>query len=235
MLTYESGGGVARRVDPRTKLALQAGFAVAAFAATTPSGLAVLTGGVAMALAAGRVGPLEAVLEFGPFVPFLLGAPILAGLSLSSPWFVWEDAISPLLASYRNVLLLVLGAVYVKTTPVRESQAAVRWFLPGRVGRGAALGVGFVFRLLPAVQADLSQIRTAMRARAGQNRALTDRMRIVATEGLHRAIDRSDSLSTALRARCLSWNATTPPLAAGPVDYGLVAVALGLLGSPLVL
>ncbi|MDL0128925.1 energy-coupling factor transporter transmembrane protein EcfT, partial [Halobacterium salinarum] len=42
-LAYRPGGGVLHRLDPRAKLALQAGFAAAAFAHTTILGLAALT------------------------------------------------------------------------------------------------------------------------------------------------------------------------------------------------
>ncbi|MDL0125389.1 energy-coupling factor transporter transmembrane protein EcfT, partial [Halobacterium salinarum] len=38
-LAYRPGGGVLHRLDPRAKLALQAGFAAAAFAHTTILGL----------------------------------------------------------------------------------------------------------------------------------------------------------------------------------------------------
>ncbi|MFB6070531.1 MAG: energy-coupling factor transporter transmembrane protein EcfT [Halanaeroarchaeum sp.] len=231
MLRYEPGSGLARSLDPRAKLAVQAALAVAAFAHTTVAGLLALTGVVLAVLAAARLGPVEALGEYGPLVPFLVGAPLLAGLTWGDPWFVVADAVAPSLASYRSVLLLAVGAAYVKTTPVRESRAAVRWFVPGRVGRGLALGVAFVFRLLPLLQADLRRSREAVRARLGDERPLHVRMSLVALDGLRRATRRADGLAVALRARCLSWNPTPPALAFDARDYLVLVGAAGLVAT----
>ena len=43
MLNYRPGDGLAHRLDPRSKLAFQAGFAVAVFARPTPAWLAAMT------------------------------------------------------------------------------------------------------------------------------------------------------------------------------------------------
>lgn len=228
MLTYETGGGLARRLDPRAKLLAQAGLAVAAFEMTTPAGLATLTLLVGGVLVAARVGPVAALAEFGPLVPFLLGAPLLAGVALHAPWFVLDDVVGPTLASYRSVLLLAVGAAYVKTTTVAASRAAIASLVPGRLGRGLALGVAFVFRLLPLLQADLRRARDASRARLGDERPLHERMRLVALDGLRRATRRADGLSMALRARCLAWNPTPPPLSFERRDY-LTVLGTGAL------
>lgn len=234
MLSYEPGGGLARALDPRTKLAAQAGIAVAAFAHTDVPGLLATTVVVLLALAAARIGPVAALGEYGPLVPFLVGAPLLAGLTWGDPWFVVADAVQPTLASYRSVLLLAVGAAYVKTTPVRESRAAVQWLVPGKVGRGLALGVAFVFRLLPLLQADLQRSRQAVRARLGDERPLHERMRLVGLDGLRRATRRADGLAVALRARCLSWNPTPPPLAVGWRDGVVLAGVAALFAWPVV-
>lgn len=234
MLSYEPGGGIARTLDPRAKIVFQVLVAIAAFRLTTPRGLAGVTALVAVVLAAARLGPVAALREYGPLVPFLLGAPLLAGATWGRPWFVPADAVGPALASYRSVLLLAVGAAYVKTTPVRESRAAVAWLVPGRVGRGLALGIAFVFRLLPLLQADLGRAREGARARLNERRSLPDRMRVVALAGLGRATARADGLAVALRARCLSWNPTPPPLSFAGRDYGVVllAVVVGVLSLP---
>lgn len=229
MLTYQPGDGLARTLDPRTKLLAQIGLAIAAFEMTTPTGLAVITLLVGGVLFASRVGPVDAFAEYGPLVPFLLGAPLIAGLTLGAPWFVPAETVGPALASYRSVLLLEVGAAYVKTTPVRDSRAAVAWLVPGRLGRGLALGVAFVFRLLPQLQGDLRRAREASRARLGDTRSLTDRMRFVGLGGLQRATKRADGLSVALRARCLSWNPTPPAMAVTGRDYAVLAGTVALV------
>ncbi|WP_435146894.1 energy-coupling factor transporter transmembrane component T family protein [Halobaculum sp. P14] len=229
MLSYDPGDSVGHRLDPRTKLVAQSCVVVAAFAHTTPRGLAALTVVVAAALAACRLSPPDALAEFRAVLPFLLVGPALESLRLSAPWVVPADAVPPLLASYRTVLLLALAAAYVRTTPVRDSEAAVAWLVPGRPGRFLAVGVSLVFRFLPVLQADVRRVRSAMQARLGTERPVRDRVRIVGVAGLRRALGRADSLALALRARCLSWNPTPPPLRLRRADYVALAASATLL------
>jgi biotin transport system permease protein len=77
--------------------------------------------------------------------------------------------------------------------------------------------------------ADLARAREAMRARLGDELPVRERMRLVAVSGLNRVFDRSDRLALAMRARCLSWNATLPRLRYGRLDAGAFALAAALL------
>lgn len=231
MLSYEPGSDPVRRADPRVKLAVQAAFAVGVFAHTEPEGLLGFTGLALLFLLVGRVGPVEALREYGPFVPIMVLAPVVAGLRLGPPWLDLGAMVDPALASYRSVLLLALGALYVKTTPVSESRAAVQWLVPGRVGRLLAVGVAIVFRLLPQFQRDLALIRQAIAARLGTERPVHKRMGLVSQGGLRRALSRGDSLSVAMRARALSWNPTPPSLSITGVDYAGLVIAAGLAAS----
>lgn len=233
MLAYEPGDDVARDLDPRAKLAVQVGFAAGVFAHTTPAGLAVFTMLTLGFLAMGRLNPIEALREYGPFVPIMVLAPVVAGLHLGPPWFEVEASVAPALASYRTILLLAIGALYVKTTRVRDSRAAVEWLVPGRLGRLAGIGVATVFRLLPMIQRDLAQIRAAIRARLGTERPVHRRMQIVGRGGLRRSVSRADTLSVALRSRALSWNPTGPELSVGRADIGAVVLAVLLAASGL--
>ncbi|MFC7156441.1 energy-coupling factor transporter transmembrane component T family protein [Halomarina halobia] len=228
MTTYAPGGTLAHRLDPRTKLAVQAGFAAAAVAHTTPRGLAICTAVAAVALGAARLSPLSALSDLRALLPFLVLAPLVQGLALGPPWFVPSDAYAPALASYRVLLVVLVSAAYVRTTPVRESQAAVQWLVPGKPGRVLALGVGLVFRHVAVLRGDLRRSRRAMDARLGGERPLADRIRLLATAGLARSLGRTDALSLAMRARCLSWNPTLPPLSLGPRDAPVLALACGL-------
>lgn len=228
-LAYEPGETIVHRLDPRSKLAVQVAFAAAAFAHTTPRGLAALTALGLLLLAAARLSVLETLFEVR-FVLVLVVAPVvIEGLTWEPPWFSIADVREPALASYRVLLILLVSAAYVRTTPVRESEAAIRWLVPGRVGRALALGVGLVFRFLPVLQADLTTVRGAMRARLGDERPLTERMWIVATAGLDRAFGRADRLALAMGARCLSWNPTMPALRFERVDLPGLALAAALL------
>ena len=231
MLQYEPAETVAHRLDPRTKLFVQVAFALAAFAYTTPGGLAALTVLALVVLGLSGLGLAEALWSYRFVFPFLVLAPVVGGLTLGAPWFRVSDAVAPALASYRVVLVLLVGGAYVRTTPIRESQAAIQRLVPGRVGRVLGLGVGFVFRFLPLIRHDLTTIRDAMAARLGDERPLAERIQLVTTAGLSRSFERADRLTLALQARCLSWNPTMPKLRFSRVDVLPLLLGVGLLGA----
>jgi biotin transport system permease protein len=232
-LSYVAGDSLAHRLDPRTKLAVQAGFAVAAVAHTTPVGLAVLSGVTLLFLALAATPVVASLRSYRAFLPFLVAAPLVEGLTLDAPWFVVDDAVGPALASYRVVLLLLVSTAYIRTTPVRESRAAIQHLLPGRVGVLLGAGVGFVLRFLPLMRRDLATIREAMAARLGDRRSLRERVRLVGVTGLRRVFLRSDRLALALRARCFSWNPTLPPLSFSRLDYPVLAGSVLLAATAL--
>lgn len=228
-LAYEPGETIAHRLDPRSKLVVQSAFAIAAFAHTTPRGLAVLTVSGLSLLAAARVSPTRTLWDLR-FVLVLVAAPVVVeGLTWGSPWFSVADASGPALASYRVVLILLVSAAYVRTTPVRDSEAAIRWAIPGKPGRLLSTGVALVVRFLPVLRADLGGIRRAMAVRLGSERPLTERMEIVAIGGLSRAFERADRLALAMNARCFAWNPTVPALRFSWVDLPALCLAAGLL------
>jgi len=226
---YEPGDSLAHRLDPRSKLLVQVGFAAAAFAHTTPRGLAVATGLTALLLLAARTSPVAALTDVWVALPLLVAGPLLEGITLTPVGFSVAEARFPALASYRTVLLLLVAAAYVRTTPVRDSRAAIQRTVPGKVGQLLGLGVGFVFRFLPVLRADLSRIREASRARLGEERPVRERMRLVTVGGLNRAFRRADTFALALRARCLSWNPTLPALRFGRLDAPALGLGVGLL------
>ena len=234
MLSYEPGDSLAHRLDPRAKLAVQVGFALAAFAHTTPRGLAILTGLAGVVLAAASASPIVALAEARYALPFLIAGPAIAALTVGPPWIALSQAVAPALASYRVLIVLVVSVAYVRTTRVRDSRAAVQSLVPGRPGRFLAVGVALVFRFLPVLLADLSRTRAAMRARLGSERGLVDRMTIVTSAGVRRAFGRADRLGVALRARCFAWNPTLPHLRFARRDFVALGSAAGLLAWALV-
>lgn len=217
-MSYTPGDSVAHQLDPRTKLGFQMAFAAAAVTSATPRELLWLSGVVAIVLAGGATSPFGALAAYRVPLLLLVVAPVLQGMTLGPPWFSPAAAWGPALAAYRVVLILLVSAGYVRTTPVRETRAAIEWLLPGRVGRFLGVGTGLVLRSLPLLRSDLGRSRDAIRARLGDRRRLDDRMRVVAAAGLRRAFARSDRLARALRARCFSWNPTGPPLRFGRLD-----------------
>lgn len=230
-LAYVPGDSLAHRLDPRSKLLAQVGVAAAAYAYTTPRGLAVLTV-LAVACLWGAGGARD-LWSYRFAFPFLLVAPLVAGATLGDPWFRVDRAVETALAGYRVLLILVVAAAYVRSTPVRESRAAIQRTVPGKPGQFLGAGVALVFRFLPLLKRDLLAARDAMHARAGDRLPLRDRMRIVTVAGIDRAFGRADRLGTALAARCFAWNPTLPRLAFGRADVPVLALGAGLLGAAL--
>jgi biotin transport system permease protein len=233
VLSYDPGDSLAHRLDPRAKLAVQVGFAAAAFAYTTPRGLAVLTALTLAILFFARTDPGRTLWTVRFVVPFLLAAPILDGFSWGE-WFRFADAVDPVLASYRSLLVVLVGAAYVRTTPVRDSRAAIQWVVPGRAGQFLGMGVVFVFRFFPVLRADIDRIREAHKARLGTERSVPERMRLLAVAAFNRAFARADRFALALRARCFSWNPTLPELRLSRLDLLAVTLAVGLLAVALI-
>lgn len=229
-LSYVPDDAFAHRLDPRSKLLVQVAFAVVAYAYTTPRGLAALTLVAAGCLALAGGGPRD-LWAYRFALPFLLVAPVVAGATLGDPWFDVDDAAATGLASYRVLLILVVAAAYVRSTPVRESRAAVQRTIPGKPGQFLGVGVALVFRFLPLLKRDLLTAREAMRARGGGERPVHERMRIVAVAGINRTFSRADRLGTALVARCFAWNPTLPRLAFGRLDLPALALAAVLLAA----
>ena len=232
-LSYAPGDSLAHRLDPRSKLLAQAGFAAAAYAYTTPRGLAALT-----LLAVGFLrlagGDLRDVWTYRFALPVLALAPLVAGATLGAPWFRPDRAATTGLASYRVLLILIVAAGYVRSTPVRESRAALQRTVPGRAGQFLGVGVALVFRFLPLLKRDLLTAREAIRARGGDALPVRDRIRLVAVAGINRAFGRADRLGTALNARCFAWNPTLPRLALGRTDAVALGVGVGLFVAALV-
>lgn len=212
MLSYAPGDSIAHRLDPRSKLAVQAGFAAAALAHTSPVALAALTA-VTAGIAAAAGLPLRRTGAALRYPALLLAAgPLIAVLSLGPPWIDPAAAVEPVLGAYRILLVLVVSAAYVRTTPVSDSRAAIQRTIPGRLGQLLGVGIALVFRFLPVIRADLQRIQRASAARLGTERGAVERATTIGTLGLERTFRRADRLSLALEARCFSWEPTLPDL-----------------------
>jgi biotin transport system permease protein len=233
MLTHEPDDTLVHRLDPRTKLAVQIGFAATALAHTSPDALLALSGLAAGILALARVPPLETLYAYRFALLILALAPLLAAATLGPPWVDLDAATDTALASYRVVLILLVSAAYVRTTPVRHSRAAIQRTIPGKPGQLLGIGVALVFRFLPVLRGDLRTIRDAMAARLGTERGAVERASTLGLLGLSRAFDRADRLSLALQARCFSWNPTLPSLAFARRDLPALCLAGVLLASAL--
>ncbi len=231
MLTYEPGETAVHGLDPRSKLVFQLGFATTAFAHPTPQWLVGLSVLALLVVAAARAPPFRTLWALRLPVVLLVVGPFLQSVRLGPPWFSTAALWPPLLAGYRVGLVLLVSAAYVRTTPIRETRAAIGRTIPGRSGQFIGVGVALVARVLPVLRADLGRTRDAMYARLGERRRLDERMRIVAVGGLRRALERADRLALALQARAFSWNPTLPTLSFRGRDYALTAAGAVLAAS----
>jgi biotin transport system permease protein len=231
VLTYEPGETAVHSFDPRSKLAFQLGFAATAFAHPTPAWLAGLSVLTLVVVAAARTPLFRTLWALRLPIGLLVAGPFLQGARLGPPWFSTAAAWPPLLAGYRVGLVLLVSAAYVRTTPIRETRAAIGRTIPGKSGQFLGVGVALVARFLPVLRADFGRARDAMRARLGERRRLDERMRIVTVGGLRRALGRADRLALALRARAFSWNPTLPPLSFRGRDYALTVAGVALAAS----
>lgn len=228
MLTYTPGETLGHRLDPRTKLAFQFGFAIAAVTTTEFRWVLLLTGVGIVSLWAGGLSVRRALRAYWVVLATLALVPILAGITLTAPYFDIERASSSLQAVSRIVPILLVSAVFVYTTPVRETRAAIQHTIPGRFGQLLGVSVALTVRFIPVVRRDVTQIREALTARGGETRPLRDRAERIAVLSTGRALSRAETLSVALQARCFAWNPTLPRLRFAPIDYPVLVTA-GLL------
>jgi biotin transport system permease protein len=229
MLRYEPAETVVHGLDPRAKLAFQAGFVVAAFAHTTPTGLVLLTAMTLGALAMTRLSPVTALWETRIFLVFLVFAPTFETVRFGPPWIEPAAIVDPAMASFRVLLIVLVGLAYIRSTPVRESRAALQWLVPGRAGQLLGMGVSFVFRFVPLLQDEIVRIRRAQAARLGTERSARDRIRLLLVRTLVSAFASADRFALALQARCFAWNPTLPALRFRAADWATLAVTVGLV------
>jgi biotin transport system permease protein len=232
MLTYEPGDSVVHRLDPRSKLAFQFGFAIAVFASPSLSWLVGLTVLALVAVAAARLSPIRALRAYWVILLVLSFGPVIGGLTLGPPWFRVDRALASLRTIVRLVPILLVSAAFIRATPVRETRAAIQRTVPGRFGQLLGVGVALTFRFVPVVRGDVERIREAVAARGGDARSLRDRATRIATLSVVRSLARADRLSLALRARCFAYNPTLPALRFSRLDYPVLALSVGLALSP---
>jgi len=233
MLTYTPGETLAHRLDPRSKLAFQFGFALAVFAGpAVPVVPAMLALGACCLLVA-RLSVWRALRAYWVVLFVLALGPVVGALTLGPPWVRIERALASLRSVSRVIPVLLVSAAFVHATPVRETRAAIQRTVPGRFGQLLGVGVALTFRFIPVVREDLRRIREAIVVRGGDERPVRDRAGRITALAVARSMDRADRLSVALQARCLAWNPTLPRLAFAPADYAVLSIAAGLALSPL--
>lgn len=233
MITYSHDRTIFHDLDPRSKLLAQAGFAIAVFTQTDPVILGTFTIVALGILQAGGLGPVQVLRAYWIVLVILGMAPFFAMLTVGSPWVVPERGLASVLAGYQVILVLFVSAAYVRTTPLRETRAAIQRHVPGKLGQLLGVGITLTFRFFPVMLRDLRTAKDAIEVRSGNGISVIHRLRLIAFVGIRRAMERAQTLSLALRARCFAWNPTLPALAFSWRDYPVIGFALLLGISPL--
>lgn len=234
MLRYTPGETLLHRLDPRSKLAFQFGFAVAVFTAPTVPWLPALTAIALGSLVAGDLSVRRVLGAYRVVLAVLALGPILAGVTLGQPWFRPAPALASSASVARVVPVLFVSGAYIHSTPVGKTRAVIQRTIPGRVGQLLGIGVSLTFRLVPLLREDVRRIRAAIQARGGSGRPARDRVRRVVGRSVLHGDERVDRLTVALQARCFAWNPTLPSLQMGRADVVVLGVGLGLGLTPLV-
>jgi biotin transport system permease protein len=229
MVRYSPGETIAHHFDPRVKLLIQGVFAIAVFSRSDPVWLLGLVGLAGLALAVARCSPIVVLWTFRFPLLLLLLAPLAAMVSLRPPGIDVMAAVDPAMAGSRVVLILFVSAAYIRTTTLRESRAAIQWFVPGRVGVLLGVGVGLTIRLLPTLERDFRRFYDAETTRLGNQRSTIVRIQTLSVGGLERALSRSDRLTVALQTRCFAWNPTLPDQSITYRDIPLLMLSVILI------
>lgn len=235
MLRYTPGQTLAHRLDPRSKLAFQFGFAIAAVTVIRPEWTLFMFGLGVISLWAAGLSVRVALREYWIVLATLAIVPVIAGITLSFPFFDLDSALGSAQAISRVVPVLLVSAAFVYSTPVRDTRAAIQQTVPGKVGQLLGVAVSLTVRFIPLVRRDVLQVREAIRARGGDVRSVADRAGRITVLSAARALSRSERLSLALQARCFAWNPTLPRLRLRFADYVVLLCALALTLSPLAL
>lgn len=233
MLQYTPGNTLAHQLDPRSKLAFQFGFAIAAVAIVRIEWTAFMFVLGMSSLWFAGLSLRSAVRGYWIVLATLALVPVIAGITLSAPFFDVESAFGSAQAVSRVIPVLLVSAAFVYSTPVRDTRAAIQRTVPGKFGQLLGVAVSLTVRFLPLVRRDVLQVREAIAARGGDSRSVRDRAGRIAVLSTARALSRSERLSVALQARCFAWNPTLPRLRFRLADYLITALALILALAPL--
>jgi biotin transport system permease protein len=233
MLAYSPGESPVHRLDPRSKLCFQFGFAIAAFVQPSVLRLLILFALGVVAVRTAGLPVVRALWSYRVVLAVLAIAPLIAGFAFGAPWFRIDRAAESTRSVARVVPILLVSAAYIHATPVRETRAAIQRTIPGRAGQLVGTGVALTIRYVPVLRADVREVRDALAARGGDRRPVHERAGRIVTLSLTRAFGRSDQLAVALEARCFAWNPTLPRLAFSRPDYLVVSAGAILALAPL--
>jgi energy-coupling factor transporter transmembrane protein EcfT len=141
-----------------------------------------------------------------------------------------------ILVCWRLALIVVLGFIFVSTTPPSAVKAAVQWFLkpvPYVPEKKIAVMMGLILRFVPVILNQARETSEAQKARGVENRKNpVYRLTKLGFPLLRRTFERADDLVVAMEARCFTENRTDPELIVQKRDWA-VLIAVCCLGVTL--
>jgi len=139
-----------------------------------------------------------------------------------------------ILVCWRLVLIVILGFVFISTTPPSAIKAAVQWFLkpvPFIPEKKVALMMGLIMRFVPVILDQARETAQAQKARAVENRKNpVYRLSKFGFPLIRRTFERADDLVAAMEARAFTEHRTDPELTAGKKDWVALMVVCCLCG-----
>jgi len=233
-IAFRPGSSRLHRLDPRFKIVILA-LTGAATASAAPVGLAILSALMLAGLRAARLPPRRLLADLRPLLIMLAAVAALRAFTIPGPP-LWP----PLPASRPGlvqgaifawrVLVVVFGGILLSaTTRTWALRAAVAWLLtpvPGVPARRVATMVGMVVRFIPEVLHQAALVREAQQARGiAACRNPLRRLYLWIAVLMRRTLLKSDHLALAMISRGYSENRADQPLAAGPGDAAVLALA----------
>jgi energy-coupling factor transporter transmembrane protein EcfT len=161
------------------------------------------------------------------------GPPVFSSKYFSvSTQGLWDG----ILVCWRLALIVVLGFIFVSTTPPSAVKAAVQWFLkpvPYIPEKKVAVMMGLILRFVPVILNQARETSEAQKARGVENRRNpVYRLTKLGFPLLRRTFERADDLVVAMEARCFTENRTDPEPIVQKRDW-VVLVAVCCLGVTL--
>jgi energy-coupling factor transporter transmembrane protein EcfT len=140
---------------------------------------------------------------------------------------------------WRLINIVMLSLLFVRSTRPAELKAGVAWLLrplPGIDAGQAAVMVGLIVRFIPVLHHQIDATRTAWRARGGDWRRHPLRhIKHLVLPAMRRTVLSADQLALAMESRCFSPQRTDPAFRARRIDGLVLAGALLVLVTTLLI
>lgn len=232
---YVRGDSLAHRLDARVKIVLLVLATVATFAASVPSGLAIVLAGLACALAASRTSPLTVLRGLRP-AALVLGFSVLANaVVLVGQPGISMDGLGRSVTAVARIILLVGFALTLSSTTMPTDVAAALASLMSPLARlgvpvgGIATATSVALRFIPITADEVERIRCAQRARGavleGSLAATLRGWRQVLVPLVVALLRRADDLAEAMSDRCYTGEQTSMAEPLRPRDWAALALA----------